>query len=218
MRNTWFISVHRFLACPLSPSALKLPHIVRNCTLRLHSAQCGIHSWHFCIVWNTVWWFLAESGLWGWLIVNWVHVPGDATSVNWLSSCSRFYLKKHFSHRSMRQQKLSNLISKSLFSPCPHLSLYEYLNLVTVSQPYCMLDHFNLQIAGAIMICMDCTLFEVGLCGKEKAALWWYAWIWDFSTLKDHSPTMRVRCMEQTIVSNIWNRIHSQCLQMFTKN
>ena len=77
----------------------------------------------------------------------------------------------------MQQQKLSNLISKRhqkdqfLISPCPHLSLYEYLNLVRVSQPYCMLDHFNLQIAGAIMICMDCTLFEVGLCGKEKAAL-----------------------------------------------
>ena len=187
MYNTWFISVHRFLACPLSPSALKLPHIVRNCTLRLHSAQCGIHSWHFCIVWNTMWWFLAESGLWGWLIVNWVHQVTPQVSTH--SQAARDSILRNIFHTGACGNKNWAIWfprgTNRTISPFPHLSLYEYLNLVRGSQPYCMLDHFNLQIAGAIIICMDCTLFEVGLCAVEKTALWWYAWIWDFSTLKD---------------------------------
>ena len=80
----------------------------------------------------------------------------------------------------LRETEIEQMETKKFFS-LSHPSLYEYLNLLRDSQPYCMLDHFNLQIAGVIIICMGCTLFDVGL------SLWcilYYAWIRDFSMLK----------------------------------
>ena len=64
--NTWFISVHRFLACPLSPSALKLPHIAAR--------YCTAYSVDFCTKCSGGR-FLPQSGLGGWLTgsTRWRH-------------------------------------------------------------------------------------------------------------------------------------------------
>ena len=128
-------------------------------------------SGHFCTVGTTVWWFLPESGLWGWLIVNWVHQVTPQVSTDSQAALDS-NLKKHFSPGSTNWPPWfprGNKRTVFSFSARLHPTLYEYLNLLRGNQPYCMLDHFNLQIACVIMICMDCTLFEVGLCAVEKS-------------------------------------------------